>query len=505
MLPSRGLARTPASALRYSFSSRIKPTPTSTLSTRQFSQSQSQSQSQSHSHSSILSRRLLSRVNASQYGRTTPSISVAGYGASVGIASSSVFAQRSGAARNLSLWPFQSKSQTPPTPQTPEAPQTTETRPEWVSESPAPSPAEVFPPAEPNPMASSEPDLSQLSDDLLRAFDSQSLLDPPPHIGYLSELGLDYGWGSTSCCQWIVEHLHVYSGMPWWATIATIALLFRGVMFYPSLIGAKHQARIQALNATPEFKKAKAEFQDATLRTKDRRQMLEARATLRRLQKAADASSWKPFVNFAMIPFSWGMFRLFRGMADVPVPGMDTGGLAWFTDLTVHDPLYLLPAIAVGLTAVTLKQTQRATVAGNEMQQNVGKLMMYIMPPMMFLGTAFLPSALQFFFVVISLGTATQAQATINPSIRRWAELPPLVNHNASKMAIQYQSPSKRFSLEDGITAASQSIKEATGATDDKARLKKAQDYEDQRAEEERQKAMRRMDEVRRRRAGRQL
>lgn len=138
------------------------------------------------------------------------------------------------------------------------------------------------------------------------------------------------------------------------------------------------------------------------------------------------------------------------------------------------------------------------------MQKTVAQFMMYAMPPIMFLGTAFLPSVLQFFFVGIALGTAAQAQATVSPRIRAWADLPPLPDHNAAKMAIQYQSPSKRgirASLEDGMAAASQSIKEVTGTTDDKARLKKAKEYEDQRAEEERQKAMRRMDEVRRRRA----
>ena len=37
-------------------------------------------------------------------------------------------------------------------------------------------------------------------------------------------------------------------------------------------------------------------------------------------------------------------------MANCPVDSMKTGGLAWFSDLTVPDPFYILPI----LTSVTL-------------------------------------------------------------------------------------------------------------------------------------------------------
>ncbi len=39
------------------------------------------------------------------------------------------------------------------------------------------------------------------------------------------------------------------------------------------------------------------------------------------------------------------MFFALRGMANCPVESLSTGGLAWFTDLTVADPYYLLPTL----------------------------------------------------------------------------------------------------------------------------------------------------------------
>lgn len=32
----------------------------------------------------------------------------------------------------------------------------------------------------------------------------------PEQIGYLKDLGLDYGWGPTSFVQWLIENIHVY-------------------------------------------------------------------------------------------------------------------------------------------------------------------------------------------------------------------------------------------------------------------------------------------------------
>ncbi|KAI0909918.1 60Kd inner membrane protein-domain-containing protein [Ustulina deusta] len=344
MLPSRGLARNPAAALRYSLSSRTKPTRTlsATLPTRQFSQAPSQS--------SVLSRRGLSRTNTAPYGQLAPSASTVGLGASAGIAASSVFAQRSGAARNLSLWPFQSKSPSPPTPETPE---TSETPAERPPEPPAEPQSPVVetsslssPPADP---AATAADTLQLPDDLLRALDPQSFLDIPEHLGYLKELGLDYGFGPTSACQWLLESIYISSGLPWWGAIATVAALFRLVMFYPTLVAAKHTSKVQKAQSSPAYVKAKAEFQQAAYYTPDRAAMLYARSEMRRIMKTAGSSTWKPLVSFAMLPFSFGMFRLVRGMASLPVPGMETGGLAWFTDLTVHDPFFILPAVSVGL------------------------------------------------------------------------------------------------------------------------------------------------------------
>lgn len=43
------------------------------------------------------------------------------------------------------------------------------------------------------------------------------------------------------------------------------------------------------------------------------------------------------------------MFIAIRQMANLPVESMKTGGLAWFPDLTISDPYYVLPLMTVGV------------------------------------------------------------------------------------------------------------------------------------------------------------
>lgn len=142
------------------------------------------------------------------------------------------------------------------------------------------------------------------------------------------------------------------------------------------------------------------------------------------------------------------------------------------------------------------------------------KIMTYVMPPLMFVGTAWLPAALQWFFAVMSAGTVMQSSATLNPIIRRWAGLPPLLPGGGIATGagpfpgggVQYHEPTERViptTFRQSVSAAGEKMKEAAGASPQKVRWQKAKEYEERRAQEEREKTMRRLEEARRRRASR--
>ncbi|KAI1469613.1 60Kd inner membrane protein-domain-containing protein [Daldinia caldariorum] len=506
MLPSRGLPRSvPASALRNTWSARTKPTTRPLhVPIRHFSQVQPRS-------TPLI--RVGSRIGNISYAQTSLFTSPVAVAA---VTASSVFAQRSGASRNLSLWPFSSKK-----------PSAVETEP--ASSSPSSSPpepsglidnAESFPEqsvASASASASTSTSTSPASapvdhsQNTFSDLDLTSVLDIPEQIGYLKNLGLEFGWGPTSACEWVLEHVYIYTGMPWWATIAAVAVAWRLVLFWPTLTASKHGALLHQLERNPAYAQAKAEFNEAAWKTRDRVAQMRAQEKIMRLKRESGASAMRMFIPALTIPFSFCMFRLLRAMAALPVPSFETGGLAWFTDLAVHDPYYILPMTSIALTALMFKQTRDANPAQDPARESITKMMMYILPPAVFLGTAWLPAGIQWFFLTLSAGSAIQTTATLNPAIRRAAGLPPLhaMRPISTPAAITptWQAPTspsqraatdKMDTAKKGLGASAMSM---LGVDKEKEQWKKAQLYEERRAAEEKEKAYRRMEDLRRKQA----
>jgi YidC/Oxa1 family membrane protein insertase len=168
----------------------------------------------------------------------------------------------------------------------------------------------------------------------------------PERIGYLKELGLDFGWGPTAFIEWLVEHIHVWSGTPWWATIVIAAVTVRIVLFKPYMEAADASARMASIKHLTEPITKKM---SAASRAGDRTSAMMARAELKELYAKAGVKAYKAFVPLVQVFLGYGSFRLMRAMASLPVPGLENGGIAWFPDLTVTDPFFIMP-MATGAT-----------------------------------------------------------------------------------------------------------------------------------------------------------
>lgn len=466
-------------------------------------------------------------------------------------ASSNAFAQRAGATRALSmwsLWPFGSGTTQQPSAAVPtSAPETATAVPAsspslWDSPSKLPADAAQASPtvnsaptsdatAASTGLSGSGPESSNLSSVLPESFDElciQNILDMPEQIGYLKDLGLDFGWGPTAMCEWLVEHLHVTAGLEWWGAIGAAALIIRLAMVWPSILGAKYSGRMQIVSKDPEFIQAQDEFKFAVSQ-QDQTAIMKHRGTMLRLQRAAGTSTFKAIMPpMIAIPLSYGMFRLLRAMAALPVPSLETGGIAWFADLSVYDPTYALPMATAVLAVAMFKYQQMSTLHKTPQSESMGKFFIWGMTPFMFLCTMWLPSALQWFFFTFSALSTLQNWVLIRPSVRRACGLPPLsppavapmTQSQYKRMGIGYQAPSqpaitvqpaespkgikgmmegasKKFQgVGDGLTNA---IKDYSGGEKGIAR-KKAAEYEARRGREEKEKSLRRLEEQRRRR-----
>ena len=177
-------------------------------------------------------------------------------------------------------------------------------------------------------------------------FDTGSSIHP--HIGYLKELGIDFGWGPSSMVQWLVEHIHVYAGTPWWATLVISATVVRIVLLKFFVEASDQGARMALLK--PKFEPLSAKIRAAKA-AGDQVLMMSLSNDLRALWKDSGVRPWKGFLPIALqFPLGFGIFRLLRNMYEMPVPGLVDGGALWFRDLTVPDPVLILP-ISMGLVS----------------------------------------------------------------------------------------------------------------------------------------------------------
>ncbi|OAA65914.1 mitochondrial export translocase [Niveomyces insectorum RCEF 264] len=306
--------------------------------------------------------------------------------------------------------------------------------------------------------------------------DGSALLDLPEQIGYLKTLGLDFGWGPTSICEWLLEHLHVSAGLPWWMSILGAVLLFRAAIFFPSLTAAEHSAKFQQLRQNPAYMAATKEMQQAALQggAAGQGRAMELRATTQRLQRQAGASLWKTFIPLVNVPFGYGMFRLLRSMATLPVPGWESSGLLWFHDFSVPDPYFVLPLASAGIMFLIFRIN---IVYMSPEQAQVMKLVQIVLTPVTIL-------------ITVKMSAAVAAQ--LEPIVEGGDGAP------AAAAPPKPGPPSTIDLVKKGWNKMTGTAKESKGQAHNRQSVQKAQEYEKRRALEDEENLYRRREAQRR-------
>ncbi|KAL2140999.1 hypothetical protein VTI28DRAFT_2967 [Corynascus sepedonium] len=365
----------------------------------------------------------------------------------------------------------------------------------------------------------SNPDASNLTDVTGTPVNltGSDLLDIPEQIGFLKTLGLDYGWGPTAFMQTILEHVYVYTGLPWWASIAVVAVGIRLALLKPALDASENSIKYQELLKDPRYQAATEEMK-RVLVTGNHLAGAQARAKITLMNKAAGYSLWKNFVPMIQLPIGIGMFRLIKGMSALPVPSFENGGLLWFTDLTASDPLFILP-IATGIVVAMGLRIPLPYMAAQ--QRKMMKIMSLVVMPLSTVVALFLPSGLTWYFFLSSLLHTVQAFFMHQPWFRRLVGLRPLtapapsssgpmgwqaprvVDARAPRIA-QAQSVTSapaRESMFGSIKSTLEDAKEKLNERSSKdavdRALKAAREYEEKRALEEKEKILARLHQKR--------
>ncbi|KAG6006462.1 hypothetical protein E4U21_007006 [Claviceps maximensis] len=338
-------------------------------------------------------------------------------------------------SRQFSLWGYgQKKTPEENTSLPPASSAEAASTPEAAVPSADSTPDNVLPTPPTEPVTSTtEIDFSSISD----IVNGQDILNMPEQIGYLSALGLDFGWGPTSVMQWALEHVHIYSGLGWGVSIMVTAVILRCLMFYPQIQSLRFNGLMQELRKDPRSEEAMKLIQQGFM-TGDMQLRQKGQYINKMLKVQYGVSNLGILWSFGQIPFTFGLFRIVSGMANVPVPGMENAGFLWFSDLTATDPYFILPAAGTALMIGSL-----AINAHNvpEQQRKMLKTMTYVFGVVGFIGTSFLSSAVNLMTVAIGAATLLTAILLNHAVVRRAVGLPPPAPPTSPSRQAVYEAP----------------------------------------------------------------
>ncbi|KJZ74514.1 hypothetical protein HIM_06110 [Hirsutella minnesotensis 3608] len=301
-----------------------------------------------------------------------------------------------------------------------------------------PTPENVVPapPTEPA-VPASEVDLSSISE----LVSAEEILKMPEELGFLSAIGLDFGWGPSTVMQWVLEHVHVWTGLGWGGSIVVTSLLIRVALLYPQLRSLQFAAINQEMQKDPRSLEAKKLLQQAYAGTSEERMMRRQQYSVinKALRERYNVSSFDVLWGLLPIPFTFGLFRVLRNMTYIPVPSLETAGFLWFEDLVATDPYYILPVLSTAAMAGTVLVNM--WVSPKTAQQEAMKPILAFVSLSGLVITCYLSAALN--LMTVALGGATLASTLVFaiPSVRRRFGLPMRANPSPMSVKATYEPP----------------------------------------------------------------
>ncbi|XP_065270626.1 mitochondrial inner membrane protein OXA1L [Emys orbicularis] len=262
---------------------------------------------------------------------------------------------------------------------------------------------------------------------------------PPPTLGgaapgaelaevpelRLVDLGLD-SYTPVGLIQNMLEFLHADLGLPWWGAIVAGTVVARCLVF-PLIVKGQREA-VKLNNHLPEITRLTQRMQDAK-RSGNQFEFSKWYSELNLYQKAHDVNPIRGFlVPLVQAPIFISFFIALREMATLPVPSMQSGGLAWFVDLTAADPLYVLPLVVTGTMWLILELGAESGVDNPNLK--VMKTVFRVMPLVILPLTISFPTAVFTYWLTSNLFSLAQVGLLRVPAVRTRLRIPDRVQHD---------------------------------------------------------------------------
>ncbi|XP_041490060.1 mitochondrial inner membrane protein OXA1L [Microtus oregoni] len=244
-----------------------------------------------------------------------------------------------------------------------------------------------------------------------------------------AELGLG-SYTPVGLIQNLLEFMHVDLGLPWWGAIATCTVVARCLIFPLIVKGQREAAKIH--NHMPVIQKFSTRIKEAKL-AGDQAEFYRATIEMTRYQKKHDIKLFRPLIlPLTQAPIFISFFIALREMANLPVPSLQTGGLWWFQDLTVSDPIYVLPLVVTATMWGVLELGAETGMQSSDLQfmRNIIRVMPLVVLPV----TIHFPSAVFMYWLSSNLFSLCQVACLRIPAVCTVLKIPQRVVHDPDQL-----------------------------------------------------------------------
>ncbi|KAI8928815.1 60Kd inner membrane protein-domain-containing protein [Entophlyctis helioformis] len=262
--------------------------------------------------------------------------------------------------------------------------------------------------------ASAVPEGTSLGEALI----SEPVLTAITQWGDLKLLGLansnPVGW-----TQSLTELIFVYTGLPWWATIVVATIAIRLLLLPLTLKAQRATTKLANLRPITD------PIQQEMVRLRGQGDKMGSQAAAKKMFDIYAANKVSPFSaiwGLAQAPVFICFFMGIRGMAQHPVPGFETGGFGWVTDLTVSDPTYILPILStIGMLIAMEAGAAAGAAAGGQTQttKNIIRAVAILTTPLL----AGMPAAVFMYIIASTYMTLPQIYLLNLPAVRKLLNL----------------------------------------------------------------------------------
>lgn len=239
---------------------------------------------------------------------------------------------------------------------------------------------------------------------------------PAPFPGEVAAAAAD-SFLPVAALQHLIDGVHSFTGLNWWASIALTTLLIRGATV-PLLIN-QLKATMKLNTMRPEMEKLKEEINN----NMNPETLQENQKRMKALFKKHGVTPFTPLKGvFIQGPVFISFFMAISNMVE-KVPSFKGGGAYWFTDLTTPDAMYILPVLTALTFLATVELNMQEGLEGNPMANTMKKfsrgLGVLTIP-----FTASFPKAIFCYWVTSNLFSLMYGFVLKRPPVRKFLNLP---------------------------------------------------------------------------------